>query len=121
MSGFINFKLENGSLVTVSKTAIVYIQENATNSERVHIHLVAGVSHIIQGKYDDIRKQFPKFIDVKLQSEPENKKSSVAVHDYNTSYLEKTPNGTTIFFVERGAGIQVRESYETLSAKFHAI
>ncbi|EBJ5110809.1 hypothetical protein DV589_04800 [Salmonella enterica] len=119
-SGFIDFILSQSKApVTVSKTAILFVEENNDNPQITHLHCVGGITHVVDGLYTDIRDSLPKFVPSQSKS---NEQPRVAIHDWNVSYIEKGSDDTAIvYFTEPGVSISLLDSYEDIIAKFHAL
>ncbi len=119
-SGFINFTLnQSQSSVTISKTAILFVEENKSNPKIIHLHCVGGITHVVDGVFSDIRDLLPKFVHSQSNA---NERPKVAIHDWNVSYIEKKSDGTAIiYFTEVGVSISVLDTYEYIIAKFHAL
>ncbi|ANI28950.1 hypothetical protein PL78_03730 [Yersinia entomophaga] len=120
MSGFVDFKLvHSGAPVTISKTAILYVEENTREANVTNLHCVGSITHVVSATYAEVRKKLPKFIETKRS---DNGTPKVALHDWNVSYIEKSSSGTAIvYFTEQGLSVPVAEPYENIIKIFHAI
>ncbi|MFD1806431.1 hypothetical protein ACFSAV_08670 [Pasteurella oralis] len=120
MSGFIDLTLISGNKVTVSKTAIFYMEENTNSSNTVLLHC-DGVTHEVNESYESLKGKLSNFVQT-----TSNSGAKIGIHDYNVSYLQEKPNGVqmygiTVYFVGGTVGLPVRENYSDFIKKFHAI
>ncbi|MDN0088294.1 hypothetical protein QVN42_13000 [Yersinia nurmii] len=120
MSGFVDFKLaQSGAPVTISKTAILYVEENTREANITNLHCVGSITHVVSETYSEARKKLPKFVETKRS---DNGTPKVALHDWNISYIERSSSGAAIvYFTEQGVSVPVVESYENFIKMFHAI
>ncbi|EHT4227783.1 TPA: hypothetical protein L3375_004331 [Escherichia coli] len=119
-SGFISLELSRSQApVTISKTAILFAEADNDTLESTHLHCVGGITHTVNGVFNDIAELLPRFIKTHRR---DNGQPAVAIHDWNVSYIEKGNDASAIvYFTESGSSITVRESYEDIIAKFHAL
>lgn len=119
-SGFISLTLsESQAPVTISKTAILFIEENKDKPQITHLHCVAGITHVVNGAFTDISASLPKFVPGQRK---DNNQPKIAIHDWNVSYIEKASDDTAIvYFTESGVSLSVLESYDDTTAKFNAL
>lgn len=119
-SGFISLVLSRSEVpVTISKTAILFAEANNDSSEVTHLHCVGGITHTVNGSFNDIAGLLPRLIKTHRQN---NGQAEVAIHDWNISYIEKSNDASAIvYFTESGSSITVHESYEEIISKFHAL
>lgn len=121
MSGFVDLTLESDASITVSKTAVFYLQENPNSPQTTLLHCGGSVTHQVKGSYEEIRDKFPNFIQTELSDGVK-----VGIHDYNVSYLEEKQNGiqlygVTVYFTSGSVGLAVKENYSDFKKKFHQI
>lgn len=119
-SGFLSLTLfQSQSPVTISKTAILFVEENNSNPQITHLHCVGGITHIVNGLFTDIMDKLPKFI---LSQRNDNGQPRILIHDWNVSYVEKTNNDSTIvYFTERGVSVSVLDTYDKITTKLHSL
>lgn len=119
-SGFISLELSRSQApVTISKTAILFAEADNDTPESTHLHCVGGITHTVNGVFNDIAELLPRFIKTHRR---DNGQPAVAIHDWNVSYIEKGNDASAVvYFTESGSSITVRESYEDIIAKFHAL
>ncbi|HIF6810432.1 TPA: hypothetical protein ACX38A_004787 [Escherichia coli] len=119
-SGFISLELSRSQApVTIRKTAILFAEADNDTPESTHLHCVGGITHTVNGVFNDIAELLPRFIKTHRR---DNGQPAVAIHDWNVSYIEKGNDASAIvYFTESGSSITVRESYEDIIAKFHAL
>ena len=108
-SGFISLELSRSQApVTISKTAILFAEADNDTPESTHLHCVGGITHTVNGVFNDIAELLPRFIKTHRRD--------------NVSYIEKGNDASAVvYFTESGSSITVRESYEDIIAKFHAL
>lgn len=116
MSGFVEFVLANSEgTVTISKTAVLFLEQNVNNDNVTHVHCVAGITHTVLGSFSETHTEMPNFI---LSQRKDNGQPKVAFHDWNVSYVEKTNDGNAIiYFTERGVSLYVNSSYVDIISK----
>lgn len=118
MSGFVDLTLESDASITVSKTAVFYLQENPNSPQTTLLHCGGSVTHQVKGSYEEIRDKFPNFIQTELSDGVK-----VGIHDYNVSYLEEKQNGiqlygVTVYFTSGSVGLAVKENYSDFKKNF---
>ncbi|MFD0965308.1 hypothetical protein ACFQ02_00295 [Seminibacterium arietis] len=121
MSGFVDLTLESGASITVSKTAVFYLQESKNSPQTTLLHCGGSVTHQVKGGYEEISVKFPNFIQTELSDGVK-----VGIHDYNVSYLEEKQNGiqvhgVAVYFTSGPIGLDVKENYSDFKKKFHQI
>lgn len=53
MSGFVDLTLESDASITVSKTAVFYLQENPNSPQTTLLHCGGSVTHQVKGSYEE--------------------------------------------------------------------
>lgn len=120
MSGFVNLVLaRSGNKITVSRTAILFIEESLSEYNFTHLHCVGGITHVVVGAYHEIAEKFPKFFPTSRSDS--DSKIRVSINDWNLSYIEKAGETTLVYFTERGITVPVTHSYEEITKYFHSL
>ncbi|SUU43989.1 Uncharacterised protein [Actinobacillus ureae] len=120
MSGFVDLALaRSGNKITVSRTAILFIEESLSEHNFTHLHCVGGITHVVVGAYPDITEKFPKFFPISRSNSDSNIR--VSINDWNISYIEKSGENTLVYFTENGVNVPVTHSYEEISKYFHSL
>ncbi|WGE43063.1 hypothetical protein NYR77_04980 [Actinobacillus equuli subsp. haemolyticus] len=118
MSGFVNLVLASSrNQITVSKTAVLFIEENLNEHNFTHLHCVGGITHVVVGAYHEIVEHFPKFFSASRSGD----NTKVAINDWNLSYIEKSSEKTLIYFTETNVNLSIAQSYEETTKYFHSL
>ncbi|MCL7724439.1 hypothetical protein [Actinobacillus pleuropneumoniae] len=124
MSGFVDLVLaRSGNKITVSRTAILFIEESLSEHNFTHLHCVGGITHVVVGAYHEIAEKFPKFFPTSRSDSDSDSDSKirVSINDWNLSYIEKAGETTLVYFTERGITVPVTHSYEEITKYFHSL
>lgn len=120
MTGYVDLSLFGSeSSITVSKTAILFVEENLSNTDIVNIHCVGGITHTVSSSFEKVRQDVPKFVSTQRK---DNGQPKVLVHDWNISYVEKGGDGNAIiYFTEPGVNIVSNDPYADIIQTLHSL